>query len=186
MGTRLCQPGLGFVEGDVGDVLLGGGEVDGGLRGWAVAPGADGVEIRDEGWWELRCEGFAVEFLREAVGEVLEHGEADEEGVAGRPGGGFVAEEAELKGEVRALGVDGGVDAAGVEFEPVELIGRQGGEGAVGGGSELEGALGAVVRDHSGAEDFGEFAGGVAAEGVHLPEAVLRGDEALGDDEVVK
>ena len=37
-----------------------------------------------------------------------------------------------------------------------------------------------------GAEDLGEGAGGVAAEGVHLPEAVLRGDEALGDDEVVE
>ena len=29
-------------------------------------------------------------------------------------------------------------------------------------------------------------AGGVAAEGLHLPEAVLRGDVALGDDEVVE
>ncbi len=40
--------GLGFVEGDVGDVLLGGGEVDEGLGGWVVAPGADGVEVGDE------------------------------------------------------------------------------------------------------------------------------------------
>ena len=34
--------GLGFVEGDVGDLFLGGGQVDDGLGGWVVAPGA---------WW---------------------------------------------------------------------------------------------------------------------------------------
>ena len=81
-----------------------------------VAPGAYGVEIGDEVGWEFGGEGFAVELLREAVGEVLEHGEADEDGVAGRPWGGFVAEDAELEWEVWALGVDGGVDSAGVEL----------------------------------------------------------------------
>ena len=114
------------------------------------------------------------------------HDEGDEEGVARGPGGGVVVEEAEFEGEVGALGGDGGVDAAGVEFEPVELVGREDGDGAVGGGAELEGALGAVVGEERGAEELGEGAGGVAAEGFHLPEAVLRGDEALGDDEVVE
>ena len=42
-----------------------------------------------------------------------------------------------------------------------------------------------VVRDERGAHDFGEIAVRVAARGVHLPEAVLRGDVALGDEEVV-
>ncbi len=42
------------------------------------------------------------------------------------------------------------------------------------------------MGEECGAEDLGEVAGGVAAEGVHLPEAVLRGDEALGDEEVVE
>ncbi len=42
------------------------------------------------------------------------------------------------------------------------------------------------MGDEAGAEDFGEVAGGVAAESVHLPEAVLRGDEALGEEEVVE
>jgi hypothetical protein len=92
----------------------------------------------------------------------------------------LIAEEAELEREVGALEVDGGVDAGGVAFEEVELIGGEGGDGAVGGGAEEEGALEAVVGEETGAEDFGEGAGGVAAEGVHLPEAVLRGDEALG------
>ena len=68
----------------------------------------------------------------------------------------------------------------------MELVGREGGEGAVGGGADLEGALEAVVGDEGWAEDLGEFAGGVAAEDVHLPEAVLCGDVALGDDEVVE
>ena len=45
---ELCEFGLGFVEGDVGDVFLGGGEVDDGLGGRVVAPGADGVEVGDE------------------------------------------------------------------------------------------------------------------------------------------
>ena len=42
------------------------------------------------------------------------------------------------------------------------------------------------MGDEGGAEDLGEVAGGVAAEGVHLPEAVLCGDEALGEEEVVE
>jgi hypothetical protein len=98
----------------------------------------------------------------------------------------LVTEDAELEGEVRALGFDGGVDAVGVELEEVELVGRVVGEGAVCGGADLEGALDAVMLKEGGTEDFGEVAGDVAAEGVHLPEAVLRGDVALGDDEVVE
>ena len=45
-------------------------------------------------------------------------------------------------------------------------------------GLVIEGALGAIMLDETGAEDFGEFTGGVAAESVHLPEPVLRGDES--------
>ncbi len=105
----------------------------------------------------------------------------------GVQGAGSYVEEAELEREVGALDGDGGVDAAGVELEVVELVGREAGDGAVGGGAELEGALergrgrGARSRGVS-----ARVAGGVAAEGVHLPEAVLRGDEALGEDEVVE
>ena len=92
----------------------------------------------------------------------------------------------ELEREMGALDGDGGVDAGGVALEEVELVGWEGGDGAVGGGADLEGALEAVVGEEAGAEDFGEGAGGVAAEGVHLPEAILCGDEALGEDEVVE
>ena len=135
---------------------------------------------------EAGGEGFAVELGGEGVGEVLEHDEADEEGVAWGPGRGLVVEETEFEREMGLLEGDGGVDSGGVAFEGVELAGWEGRCGSVGGGAELEGALEAVVGEEGGAKDLGEGAGGVAAEGVHLPEAVLRGDEALGDEEVVE
>ncbi len=178
--------GLGFVEGDVGDFLLGGGEVDEGLGGWVVAPGAYGVEIGQERGWEAGGEDFAAEFLREAGGEVLEHDERDENGVAWGPGGGVVVEETEFERQVGTLDGDGGVDAAGVELEVVELGWIKNCDSSVCCSAELEGALGAVVSEERGAEEFGEGSEGVAAKGFHLPEAILRGDEALGDDEVVE
>lgn len=84
------------------------------------------------------------------------------------------------------LNLDGGVDAAGVELEPVKLIRGKGSNRAIGGDPELEGALGAVVREHGGTENFREITGGVASKGVHLPEAILGGDEALSDDEIIE
>jgi hypothetical protein len=177
---------LGLVVGDVGDVGLRGGRVGDGLAGGMVAPGAGGVEICDELGREMGGEGLAAELIGEAGGEVLEEGEFDEEGVSGGPGYGLVADEAELDGEVIALGGDGGVDTVGVDGEPALLIGGQDSDGAVRRCAELEGALEAVVLEHLAAEDGGELAGGVAAEEIHLPEAVLRGDVALGEDEVVE
>jgi hypothetical protein len=177
---------LGLVEGNVGNVFLGGCEVDGGLGGCMVTPGAYGIEICNEFRRELGGEGFAVQLLREAGGEVLEENDADGDCVAGCPGSGLVTEEAELDREVCPLGFHGGVDAASVEFEPAHLVGWEDGDGAVNGGSDLEGALQTVVGDHAGAENFGHIAGDVAAKGVHLPKTVLGGDVALGDDEVVE
>jgi hypothetical protein len=68
----------------------------------------------------------------------------------------------------------------------MELIRRERGKGAAGRGTDLQGALGAVVGEERFAEDGGELAGGVAAEQVHLEEAVLCGDVALSDEEVVE
>ena len=124
--------------------------------------------------------------MREAGGEVLEEDDANGDCVARCPGSGLIAEEAELDGEVRPLGFHGGVDAAGVEREPAHLFGWEDGEGAVGSGTDLEGALETVVGDQAGAEDLGQIAGDVAAKGIHLPEPVLGGDIALGDDEVIE
>jgi hypothetical protein len=151
-----------------------------------VAPGAYGVKIGDEFRRELGGEGFAVQFLREAGGEVLEENDANGNCVAGRPGSWLVAENTELDGEVRALGFDGGVDAAGVELEPAHLFGWKYGKGPVGGCTDLEGTLEAIVGEHTGTNDLGEVAGDVAAKGVHLPEAVLSSDVALSDDEIVE
>ena len=178
--------GLRFVEGDVGDIFLGSGEVDEWLRGWVIAPGAYRVEVGEERGREAGGEGFAAEFLREAGGEVLKHDEGDEDGVAWSPGGGIVVEETELEWEMGTLEVHGGVYAAGVEVEVVELGRIENCNGSLCGSTELKGSLGAVVSEELGAEEFGEGSEGVAAEGLHLPEAVLRGDEALGDDEVVE
>ena len=95
-------------------------------------------------------------------------------------------EDAELEWQAGALGIHGGVDAAGVELEPAELLGREDDQSAISCGADLEGALEAVVREQGCAGDFCEVAGDVAAEGAHLPEAVLRCNVALGDDEVVE
>jgi hypothetical protein len=151
-----------------------------------VTPGEDGIEIGDEVLREAGGESFAVEFAGKAGGEVLEHDETDEDGVARGPGGGLIAEEAELKWEMSLLEGDGGVDPGGVLLEDVELVGRKGGDGAVSGDAKLESALETVVGEKDRAKDLGEGAGSVAAERVHLPEAVLRGDEALSEEEVVE
>jgi hypothetical protein len=150
-----------------------------------VAPGAYWVEVGDERGREAGGDDFAAELVGEAVGEVLEHGDGDEDGVAWRPGIGGEVEQAELEREVVALVGDGGVDSAGVKIEVMKLGWVKNCNSSISGCAELEDSLGAVGGDEAGAEDFGECAGGVSAKGFHLPEAVLRGDEALRDDEVV-
>ena len=176
---------MGLVEGNFGGVgrLL--GEVGGGVDDGMVAPGADGVEIGHEVGRELGGDGLAGQLFGEDVGEVFEHGEADQKRVARRPRSGGKAEDTELNGQMGLLDGHGGVDALGVELELMELIGWKDGEGAVGGGAELKEALRGVVGEELGAEDLGEGAGGVAAKGLHLPEAVLGGYKSLGDDEIV-
>lgn len=185
---------MGVVEGDLREGFQGGGEIGGGFRGWMVAPGTYGVEIGEEIGALLGCgrggkaggEGFAVELLREGVGEVFEEDEGDEDGVARGPRLGVVGEHMELEREVVVLGGDGGVDAGGVAFEVVELVGGELSEDTVGGRAEGEGALEAIVGDEAGAEDLGELAGGMAAEGVHLEETIPGGGEALGEEEIVE
>ncbi len=41
------------------------------------------------------------------------------------------------------------------------------------------------MLDERGAHDFGQLAVGAAAQAVHLPQAILRGDVSLSDEEVV-
>jgi hypothetical protein len=151
-----------------------------------IAPGAHGVEVGGELGRKARGDEFAGEFDGDGAGEVLKHDQADEERVAWSPRSGGVAENAELKGKVLALGGDRGVDATSVEIEVMELLSWKRGDSAVGSGAELEDALSAVVFDESVTEDLCEFTGGVSAKKVHLEEAVLRGDETLGEYKVVQ
>ena len=116
-----------------------------GLAGRMVAPRADGVEIGDQVGRKVRGERLAAELLRKAGGEVLKHGELDQERVARRPRCRLIAQQAELDGQVIVLGGDGGVDSARIDIQPVLLIGGQSGNGAVGGGAQLQRALQAVV-----------------------------------------
>ena len=96
-------------------------------------------------------------------------------------------EDAEFDGQrlVGDRGGNGGVDAGGIALEKVKLVWGKGGNRAVCCTAKLEGALDAIVRELRWAENLGEFAGSMAAEGVHLEEAVLRGDEGLGGHEIV-
>jgi len=84
-----------------------------------------------------------------------------------------------------ALGGDRGVHPARIDLQPVTLVGGQNGDGAFGGGAQLESTLQAVVIQQGAAEDGGELAGSVAAQQVHLPQTVSGCDVALHEDEVV-
>jgi hypothetical protein len=131
-------------------------------------------------------DGLAAEFGGKAVGEVLIHDEADEEGVTRSPGRWVVAEDLEFEREMVALDGDGGVDSAGVDLEVVKLLFGDSRDGPVGGGPQLKSSLDTVMLEKGGPENLGQLTGGVPAERVHLKEAVLGGDEALGEDEVVE
>jgi hypothetical protein len=132
---------LRLVKRHIVELRLGRGDVGNGLAGVVVAPGAYRVKIGDEVGREMLGEGLATEFRRKTCGELLKEGDLDQDGVARRPRGGLVGEQTELDGEVGALGCDGGVHSTRVEIEPVALVGGQDGDGAVGGGAQLENAL---------------------------------------------
>lgn len=192
-GWRM-ESNLRVVEGDLGEGLEGSGEVGGGLGRGVVAPGADGVEVGEElgtllrrgGGSEARGEGFAVEFLREGVGKVLKQDKGDEDAVACSPRAGIVGENVELERKMTVLSSEGGVNAGAIALKGVELVRWQLSEDAIGGGTEGQGALESIVRNETGAEDLGEFPGGVPAEGVHLEEAVLSCGEALSKKQIVE
>jgi hypothetical protein len=102
----LLKPCLGFVEGNVRNVLMGSRKIDSRLARRMVAPGAYRVKVGEKVWRQLRTESFPIEFIGEAGREVLEENETDEDGVTGSPRRGLVTEEAELQGQMRALDFD--------------------------------------------------------------------------------
>jgi len=116
--------------------------------------------------------------------EGLHHHEADGDGVSAGPRSRLVVKEAELGRQVVLVLLDVAVDAGCIGVEARALFGV---EMAVDAGcdvAQLKDALGNIVRDERGAEDFRECAAGVATEHVHLPEAILCGDVALGEEEI--
>ena len=78
------------------------------------------------------------------------------------------------------------IDAARVVVEAAAIAGGQIAVEALGGEANLEHALRFVVPDERGAHDFSELAVGAAARAVHLPQAILSGDVALSDKEIVE
>ena len=84
-----------------------------------------------------------------------------------------------------AMAVDERIDAACVRLELAPLIRRKGCCGTVGRCAQLQITLHLVVQDESGAEDLGELSGRMTAQRVHLPQAILRGDVALREEQIL-
>ena len=104
---------------------------------------------------------------------------------APRPRLRLVVEKTEL-GRQRILVLrDVEIHAARIGFVAGALFRRQVGVDAMRGIAKLKHALRLVVTKQRGAHDFGEFAIGVAAKDIHLPQAILRGDVALRDEHVL-
>ena len=120
------------------------------------------------------------------TGEFLVEVGGNEEGVASGPGTRLIAEDEKFHGKEIGVLIDVGVDAASVGFQHGATVSRHGGDGNVGGLGEAQGTAFHVVIDGDVAEYLGEITGRRAAKEIHLPEAVLRDDVALRDEEIVE
>ena len=134
----------------------------------------------------MGTENFAVHLGGKAGGEVLRHDERDQQRITRRPGRGSVVQQMELDRQRVAVSGDEGIHAAGVGVELMALVVGQDRKGSVCGGAQLQVALQAVMFDERRTEDLGKLTGGVAAECVHLEEAVLRRHEALREEQIVE
>ena len=117
--------------------------------------------------------------------EHVHHHHADADGVGAGPRLRLVVEKMKL-GRQRILVLrDEEIYAARIGFVAGAVFRRQVGVDAMRGIAKLKHALRLVVPKQRGAHDLGQFAVGVAAKGVHLPQAILRGDVALRDEHVL-
>ena len=162
------------------------GQVDDFAGGRMIAPGADGVEVRLElagccslaaicsraslaSQWVSSMSTIIMPMLMES---------------APVQGCGLYMKHAKL-GRQRVLVLrDVEVHAARIGFKAGAIVRGQVGIDAVGSDCEAEDALRLIVLEQRSAEDLGQFAIGVAAVKIHLPEAILRRDVALGDEHV--
>ena len=157
--------------------------------GRMVTPGDIGKELGGEFGSDFVGDLLASEHLGDpVVVEHLGHVDADEERVGDRPRLGTIAKDAEFERKSLALLLllDVGVHAACVDFEIVLVTVAEVLDRVLGEVTKSENALLTIVRESGRAEDFAELTGRVAAREVHLPEAILGGDIALREEEVVE
>jgi hypothetical protein len=92
----------------------------------------------------------------------------------------LVAEKRKFQREICFVLGDELIYAAGVGFQNFARFGIEKGGVALGGTCEAVGAKTLIDLESSGSQDFGELTACGAAEEIHLPEAILRHNVALG------
>lgn len=203
---QLGVAGIGQAAADgpcvaAGDITFrGGGSRWGWLRRWPLRRrwrGQDGAGISDHGdgmgkaiaekeLKEIRGElsgghGPVLFIVAGLILEVEEHGEADEDGIDWLPWLWFGAED-EIGPWAAVETGQAGVNAVGVGAEAIAVACRHLLIDSLGAGAHAVEAAFFIERDGAFPEEGGEFAGGGAAEEIHLEEAVLPMGEAEAEE----
>jgi len=151
-----------------------------------IAPRVDRVEITNKMRRKKCSQRLAIQLRRKAVGQVLKHHQANEKRVPRSPRRRLVAQQAKLKRQMSSLRRNGCVDAGSIALKQMQFIGRKSSESTVRGSSNLQRALGAVVRNQRRSENLCQIPGCVTTQRVHLPQSVLRGHVALSHHKIVE
>ena len=117
-------------------------------------------------------------------GEVAKHVERNDQAIDHAPGARLVLEQREFEWQASQVAVDEGIDAARVGRESGAVRRRQGGIGALGQAADSQAAGFAVGFERRGADHFRQVAGRIAAQAVHLPEAILGSHVSLHEKRV--
>ncbi len=126
----------------------------------------------------------AIEFAFPEIAQSTVKVSGNEQAVRWLPVSRLIAQKRKFQRKVVLVLLDEFVDAAGVGFEHKARFWIEEGGVAFGGAGEAVGSKLFVDEKSPGAQDFRELAAGRAAEQIHLPEAVLRHDVALGLREI--
>ena len=146
-----------------------------------ITPRADRVKIALQfGIVQFGRDALPRELHVEVGIQRLHHHQADGNRIHAAPGLGAIDEQLELRRQRIPMRGDEEVDAAGVVVQAGAVGRGQAGVDAPSRIAKLEYALHLIVPDERGSEDLRQFAVGVAAQNVHLPQAVLGGHIALG------
>src|SRR5581483_4190510 len=131
-------------------------------------------------------QSFALELERILRVEHLAHVRAEQHGVGDRPSSGRVAQQTKFERQAIARALDKRIHAPGVDLKVVPLLRIKRVGGPLRRFAKLQVTLLAIMLQQRWTEDLGEIAGGVAAGGIHFPEAVLRSDEPLRIEKVIE